>query len=272
MRTKNKGFTLIELVVAIGLIAVLGAFTIVSLSAVPQTRMREAAQTIKSEFELTRNYAKTHGGDAVITLKKVDEGLEVTRSGDNMTTESTIINDRNFALFYKLVGEDEDDPDHELGKEENSDIVKNGTLEMTFAQTSGSMIGPHFVDYIIISNGSKNYKFILQHESGMIYYDYELDDDMYSQNETKGTTTVNTPCFIVNGALTTDIVSIKKNQDGNSVQPEISYDSTRIKLRGVYRAIDVGTYEITFELKDPYSTTWTDKTTDPITLVWKIVN
>ncbi len=43
-----------------------------------------------------------------------------------------------------------------------------------------------------------------------------------------------------------------------------------IKIGGVYRAIEKGTYTISFSLKDPYSTTWEDGTIEDKTLIWKI--
>ena len=54
-RLNKKGFTLIEIVVALGLLVMLGGFAITSLSVIPQARMRESAQTIKTEFEIARN-------------------------------------------------------------------------------------------------------------------------------------------------------------------------------------------------------------------------
>ena len=266
MLKNTKGFTLIELVVAIGLMVVLGGFVIVSMSVVPQTRMREAAQTIVSEFELTRNYAKTHGGNAMLTLEKVDEGLKIIHSGQSITTEETLIEDRNFTLYYY---DTKTKKEYELGKKGPQDVIKK-TLQMEFSQTEGSIMGPDLVDYIIISNGSKNYKFIIQQDAGAIYYDYELENDMIGENEIKAKTTVQKPSFVLNGAFTNSVIVLSPDPNGQAIQPEIKYDAKHIKIGGEYRAVHEGTYTITFELKNPYSTTWPDGSTDIITLVWKI--
>lgn len=263
-KNKNKGFTLIEIVVALGIIVVLSGLTITTLSSIPQARMREYAQTLKSEFELTRNFAKTHGGDAEFSLIKTDEGVLVKRTGENLTTEESLLKDGNFALFYKLTG---DDTEYELGTIDADDVT-DATLTMTFSQTKGALIGPHMVDYIIISNGSANYKFMLKHATGMIYYDYELEENELKDNVVNNETlSINIPTFIDHGMF---VETMEVEFAGTSVQPEINYDSRYIRISGVYRAIEPGTYKITFSLKDPYSTTWSDGTVEDKYLYWSI--
>lgn len=264
LKRNNNGFTLIEVVVALALLILMGGFAISSISSVSQARMRESAQMLKSEFEVTRNLAKTHGGQAVISIKKVQDGLLITRTGQNLTTDEIVINDKEIALFYKLTGDDEE---YHLGTHDSSEVT-NSELIITFAQTNGEIIGPHMLDYIILSNGNKNYKLLIQQKSGMMYYDYEVDVNTWDGNEENAETAVITiPCFIINGIFC-DTTTI--DWTGSSVQPELSYDARNIKIGGVYRAVDPGTYTITFTLKDPYSTVWADNTTEPKTLVWEI--
>jgi prepilin-type N-terminal cleavage/methylation domain-containing protein len=263
-KNKNKGFTLVEIVVALALLIIMGGFSISTVSSISQARMRESAQTLKSEFELTRNFAKTHGGQATFSIKKVDDGLLISRTGENLTTDETLIRDRDIALFYKETG---DDKEYHLG-EDDADDVSGGTLQMVFSQTEGAIIGPHMLDYIIISNGSKNFKFIIQQASGMMYYDYEIESDTLDGNEEKTEKTmIKIPYFIKNGMFFDEV---SMNFTDKAIQPELFYDSRNVKIGGEYRAKAPGQYEIVFKLKDPYSTMWEDGTTEDKYLYWEI--
>lgn len=264
-KNKNQGFTLIEVVVAIGILAMLGGFVIVSMSVVPKARMRELAQKVKSEFELTRDFAKTHGGDATFSIEKTDIGVIIERNSKTVKDEKIEIKDADLAIYYKWTG---DSTEYELGYKDKS-LVENDKLEMKFSQTTGSILGPHYIDYIELTNGTKAYKFYIKQETGMIYYDYEISDG-YSGNKilNKEPKVIKLPSFIergVDGHPTTEI-----KQSGTTVQPEISYDSRYIKIGGVYRAKDIGSYKITFSLKDPSVTIWESGDKEDKTLEWKI--
>ena len=49
-------------------------------------------------------------------------------------------------------------------------------------------------------------------------------------------------------------------------------NTDKMEITGTTKATDVGTYTVTINLKDTSKTTWTDGTTDPITLEWKIAD
>lgn len=254
-----------ELVVAIGMIALIAGLTITTISVIPQTRMKNLAQTFKTEFELTRSFAKTHGGDASFTLKKIDGGVQILRTSKLNADEEKEFKDGNLTVYYKLTG---DTTEYELGVTDPA-TVKEKTLTMTFAQTTGKIIGPNKVDYFIFSNGSKNYKFILDHGSGMIYFDYELEDHQIPDNENLGSSIiVSTPTFVRGGAFYT--TATEMTYTGKAIQPELNYDARYVKISGVYRAIEKGVYEIEFILKDPYLYTWDDGTVENKYLTWKI--
>lgn len=279
LHNNKKGFTLIELVVAIGLLAILAGFVLVSLSAIPQAKMTEVAQTLKSEFELSRNFAKTHGGQVKLSISRIDEGLLITRSGDTIETETHLFDDRNIEVFYQLATSDLSE--YTLGKgTQHALLTDPTTLEINFAQTSGSIIGPHKVNYLILSNGSKNYKLIFQHTSGMVYFDYELDNQNAFVNDNSSKhTSVEAPYFILNGEQYESVaIPQKYNVNGEkvTVQPEIVYDSRYIKIGGDYRAMKADNgqnleYVITFTLKDPSTMSWSDNYSEPTrTLRWRI--
>lgn len=255
-KNRNKGFTLIEVVVAIGLIAILSGLVLTSLSAIPQAKIKSTANIIKSEFTLSRDFARTHGAEAEFSIKKTEDGLEIIRSGKNIKTETTTIDD-DTEIFYKLTTENDV---FQLGK----DVVhtRNGvvavkitdTLTMSFSQTNGEILGPCLLDYIIISNGNKSYKLLFVQKTGDIYFDYDVNLDTLDKNVVDdNVTTVKMPTFMING-LPVQTVTMKRT--GETLQPEIIYDPTYIRISGVYRAIEKGEYQISFFLKDPYKTQW----------------
>jgi type II secretory pathway pseudopilin PulG len=265
MKNRTKGFTLIEIVIALGILIIISGLVITTITSIHQARMRHVAQIIKSEFELTRNFAKTHGGNIDFMLKKTAEGILVVRTGETVITEETLLEDKNLSVFYKETGNDKE---YQLGVKDANDVV-DGTIVMTFSQTQGAIIGPNMIDYIVVSNGSKNYKLIIKQDAGMMYYDYELESANMNENVVDNKIIyVTQPSFVRNGAL---VNTVAIQYTGSSVQPELSYDARYIKIGGVYRAIEPkDEYVITFTLKDPYTTKWDDGTVGPKTLVWAI--
>ena len=127
---------------------------------------------------------------------------------------------------------------------------------MTFAQTTGAIIGPDLLDYVILSNGNKNYQLYIEQDTGMIYYSYEIDSTDMVGNDEKNDTLTPIPLPKFNqGGKQVDTVTVKY-QSGVSVQPDLWYDARYIKISGSYRATEPGVYIIKFSLKDPYSTRW----------------
>ena len=280
---KTKGFTLIEVVVALGIIVMLSGFVVTSLAAIPQAKVRGYAETIKSEFELTRNFAKTHGGSASFSIEKVDNGINIVRtlsvSIDGPTVEESLLKDVDLVLSYKINGENDE---RELG-------VDATMITVDFSQTDGAVIGARqtngvnvekcVLDSITITNGGNIYTLIIEHDSGMMYYDYEIDsgetDETTAPTTGADPSTVPFPCFIASdGESFYGVATVKKGQNA-SVQPQISYDAKRVRISGEYRARDVSGpneyYVITFTLKNPYEDTWEDGSTEPRTLKWQIV-
>lgn len=274
-KNKNKGFTLIELLVAIALVALISTLSITTLSTISSTRMRKTASTLKSSVEVTRNYAKTHGGNTYVSLIKTNAGVRIIevstdeRADDGTRKDKVIsdtqIDDKTLTIYYKLTG---DHDEYQLGTRDATTVVDN-MLQFTFSGNNGSFMGPNYIDYVILTNGSKEYKLMLEHKSGMIYYDYE-DAAQHIKNEPPTTTHTGIPLpkFVVNGVLTKNILDIAYT--GKIVQPELAYDTRNSKMSGVFRAKEVGEYKIVFSLKDPYNTQWEDGTTSDYMLTWTI--
>lgn len=287
----KKGFTLIELVVVIGIIVLFCGFSIVTISTIPQIRMKKFAEEIKSNFELARDFSKTHGGTISLYIKKTDDGLEMVRDvretnkrdDYQIKAETVKISDNKIELFYFETGKPEDEEPKRLG-----DGGKN-ELEFQFSQTDGSIIGPDFLDYVIISNGNKTYKLIIMQRTGQVYFDYEMQDNYVEKNDGASDTKVVVDLPVFNDKQNASVgvinaVYMMERKDGlSTLQPPIKYDSRYVKISGVYRATDANPHEpyiIYFDLKDPNGTEWNtsptaqdpDAKTSTKILKWNIVD
>lgn len=274
IKNKTKGFTMVEVVIALGILVILSGFALTSISSISQTRMKQFAQTIKSEFELTKKMAQTYGGgSSSFTLVDTEDGLIVRRTFvpgiGSSTIEEKALDDPKLTLTYKRTGER---PELQLG-----DVLDDGTtvseLQFSFAQSTGEILGPDLIDYIIISNGNKSYKLIIKQSTGMMYYDYEIKGMNIGENiapESADQKVVQIPSFAkpVDG---TGILVMRRT--GATIQPDVIYDAENIKVSGMFRAINATDepYEIVFTLKDP-NAQWADNTRDPIVLQWKITD
>ena len=284
MKNKKAGFTLVEILIAVAILVMMATVSITTVTMINQARVKKAATAVVSYFNLTKDFAKTHGGNATFELERTKEGLTISRKSYKMdkgerkeiVDETESINDRTIKVFYKMTG---DSKEYELNTIEvagGTEDPANGVIQMTFYQTTGEIIGPHKLDYIIISNSSKTYKLLIKQATGQIYYDYEVDEDKLnvSNDEIKR---VPLPTFIFEGVNTADEITLHLKESSGSktgfetIQPDLNYDSHNVKIGGVYRAAAPGEYTITFTLKDPYSTTWDDDgyTTTEKTLTWK---
>jgi prepilin-type N-terminal cleavage/methylation domain-containing protein len=250
IRNDKKGFTLVEILTAIAIIALFGGFALAGISSISQAQMRKSAENFKAEFELTRNLAKTHGGDATLKIERTQKGLLLTRTTDmdaysNDTIEKVLIKDSGLELFYRETDGDDDEQ-----------LLVGESLTMTFAQTTGTIIGPDLLDYVILSNGNKNYQLYIEQNTGMMYYSYEVDSTDMVGNSEKDETIMAIPLPKFNqGGNKVDTITVKY-KSGVSVQPELWYDARYVKISGSYRATEPGKYTIRFSLKDPYSTRW----------------
>ena len=279
-KNKNKGLALIEIITAITLILLFGVLIISSVFVIPQTKIKETAQLIKTEFELTRNYAMTHGGDAEFTIEKTSEGAILTRTGVKTISETSspdkvVINDAALKICY-----------YKCSDGNNEFVLQSGeTLTFKFTQMSGAICSSKLtsnditiddeiiVDCIKITNRSKDYKILIEYKTGLVYFDFELDKNRVIDNESNLPSSekvkIDIPKFILNGE---ELDTVTLQYTGSSIQPEIKYDSEHIKIGGTYRAINdnVDGYVITFTLKDPSKTQWVTGKTDSVSLIWII--
>lgn len=80
MRKDNKGFSMVELVVVIALMAVLGSVLVYSFSMVTGQEARQCANNISTVLDKAKNYAMTKSGssDAYVEITKGSDGFIAT--------------------------------------------------------------------------------------------------------------------------------------------------------------------------------------------------
>lgn len=266
-KNKNKGFTLMEVIAALIILILSSNLVLASVASIQQMRLQQCAQIIKSQCESTRELAKSRGTNAELLVTKVEGGFQITVAGDNVLTETQLVNCGNASLFYKKAGME---GESQLGVSNSSDPTEiiADTIKIVFAGGSGDIIGQPILDYIILANGSKNQKLLFQQNGGLVYYDY--DSEYWRPNDADGgRIKIELPYFTQETVGKRAVLVAT----GDTIQPEFAYNAQYVKVSGIYREKQPSDkpYVIVFELKDPYTTTWVDGTTDPKVLEWVIV-
>lgn len=277
-RNKNKGFTLVEMLVAVAILLAVMTLSIATMSAIGTSRMRANAVTIKSTIEVARDYAKAHGGNTYLTLTKNVNGLQIVetstaaRKDDGTRVDKNIgqtnIDDKSLIVYYKLVG---DNAVYQLGVNDAPD-VRNSTLYFQFSDRTGEFVGTYYVEYLLLKNSNKEIKMLFDIKGGSIVFDYEKGaENIQIPTSNANSKTVPMPTFVYKGKA---YHTISVPYDANKIQqPELAYDSRYVSISGIYRAKDVNEdpgYKIVFSLKNPYSTKWEDGQVYDYVLTWYI--
>ena len=74
---RNSGFTLIEILVVLAIVAASAAFTLGSLKPAPRTELRNAAADVAAALRTGRNHAATGGRSSEVRLDLAERSLEV---------------------------------------------------------------------------------------------------------------------------------------------------------------------------------------------------
>lgn len=273
-KNKNKGFTLVEMLVAVAIVAIMATLSIATMNSISSTRMKKSAETFKSTIEVARDYAMTHGGNTYVSIVKTTNGLQIVETttaerdmqGNRVdrNISETNIDDKGIVLYYKLAG---DNTEYQLGAKD-ADAIGNNMIQMEFSAL-GAFIGSYIVDQVRLTNGSKEYTFLFEAKTGYIFYDYEYEGPEIKNLVGAATSKIiELPTFAVSGK---NYTTVTVKYTGEIVQPQLAYDSRYATISGAYRAKDVGEYKIVFSLKDPYTTKWADGGVYDYVLTWKIV-
>ena len=146
---KNRGFSLIELIVVVAIMAVALAVGGYALSAISLANAKNCATEIKSSLEKTRTQACSSDNDttsAQLTLYRDSSSGKVCIL-KNYEGTAKEIGGKTVAVKYRLKGTTQY---VELGSQANA-------LTFGFDRSTGGFKGTNLVDSIQISSGGKTY-------------------------------------------------------------------------------------------------------------------
>ena len=160
-KNKNKGFTIVEMLVAVAIMLAIATLSISTMNAIGTSRMRANAAVIKSTMELASDYSKTHGGNTFVSIIKNHNGLQIVetstaaRKDDGTRVDKNIaetnIDDKSLVVYYKLIG---DTTEYQLGVND-ADEVPKGILQFQFSDVTGEFVGPYYVESMRLVNSNK---------------------------------------------------------------------------------------------------------------------
>lgn len=107
-RKENKGFSTIELIVVIAIMAVLVAAGATFTGLIPASRMKECVKETTSMIEKTRTNAMSYGG-AELSIYRDEDGIvakmtvsKTINGADKPTTEEKTVGVSAIAVYYRL--------------------------------------------------------------------------------------------------------------------------------------------------------------------------
>lgn len=102
--TQNKGFSVLEVVIVIAVIAILGSVSLFMLNSVPNRKVANCAENIMVQVEQTRTSAISFQNASIVILKKADGVYLKQNVTKNNTTQSTEtkIGDADIKVEYKI--------------------------------------------------------------------------------------------------------------------------------------------------------------------------
>lgn len=148
----NKGFSLVELIVIIAIMAVLSAVTATALMNQPGWKVKNAQDTLRTAIGETK----------VEAMSKHRASLTITREADGCYIQITgkdkerLGNSKNVTLFYGINGGDV-----------TTELTMGTKLEFSFERSSGA-----FTPLIVGTDSSDNYIYCSQTEGGTSVMQY----------------------------------------------------------------------------------------------------
>jgi len=158
----NKGFTFIEMIVVIALLAIAVGVAGYTAKLVASTRAKTTADALKAALEETQALAMSRGG-GTLKLCIDDDG--------NIWAEKLITNDvtnGSSSTSKQQIGTTAVTIQYHVQDSTDYMLAKNAPVEFSFNPVTGAFTGARFVDKITVSGGGKTIKMTLWKLTGRV--------------------------------------------------------------------------------------------------------
>ena len=148
MRKNNRGFTLVELIVVVTILAVVAAIVGVSVSAVSTANEKRCAAELDSIISMTKMKCLSRSGNVYVVIRQEGNELvydyyEGVGSRGQLTDQDRLA--KGVTVKYSIGG----------GTEKI--ISETETLTLKFNRTTGGLLQPSQTQDVLISVGSRYY-------------------------------------------------------------------------------------------------------------------
>jgi len=159
---KNKGFTLVELIVVMALMVIAAGAVAYTSGLISSTRAKTTARDLKAALEDTQMLAMSRGGGK-LKLYRDDEG--------DIWVEQVITNDvagSGNSSTKKKIGSSAITVQCHVKDGSSTLLTKSAPVEFAFNPATGAFSGSSFIDEITVSGGGKTLKLTLWKMTGRV--------------------------------------------------------------------------------------------------------
>lgn len=182
MKKDNRGFSLVELIVVIAIMAVMVGILVFSMSILTGAQARECAQKVSSQLDSTKTGSMSRYDETMELSYLEKDSIEEVNS-DGFYTKSSVYSINKYAAGYEItepvyrkVGTSKvkvtvylkDGSSYEIGKDAGNTITvgfNRASGAFNKAIVNGSATTTYF-DYITFESGIKTYTIVMVPETG----------------------------------------------------------------------------------------------------------
>ncbi len=161
----NKGFSLVELIVVIAIIAVLAGATTIAISSIFGTHAKECARNIESQLNNVR----------VKTMGKYSVTLEIYKGSDGAYYSKTIINNDTSNAEEKKIGRSKVKLEYSLAEDYSGrkTLEAGDKIVFEFDRSSGALkeVSGKCCSRIWVSHGNTEKVITIYKETGKVVYE-----------------------------------------------------------------------------------------------------